>query len=352
MHKMTSLERTMAAIGHKEADKIPLFLLLSLYGAKELQIPIKEYFSKAENIVEAQLRMKEKYKNDCLYTFFYAAIEIEAFGGEVIFVEDGPPNSGEPVLASYKDILRLKAPKIHQSKGLLRVLKATRMLKEKSAGNTPIIGVVISPFSLPVIQIGFEKYLDLIYFKRDYFTKLIRINQEFCLSWANAQIEAGADAICYFNPLASPGIIEKETYLSLGYAIDKETIAKIKGPVATHLASEITLPIIEEIISTGSSVLGFSSNDNLPALKKAAKNRICLLGNLNGIDMVNWSPQKAEAEIKALISNAGPGGGLIIADNHGEIPLQVPESILQEISQAVETFGQYPLKWLEETEEI
>ena len=90
---MTSLERTMAAVNHQEPDRVPLFLFLSLYGAKELQIPVKDYFSKAENIVKAQLRMRNKYKNDCIYTFSYAPIEVEAFGGEVIFVEDGPPNS-------------------------------------------------------------------------------------------------------------------------------------------------------------------------------------------------------------------------------------------------------------------
>ena len=31
---MNSMERTIAAISHKEPDRVPLFLLLSLYGAK------------------------------------------------------------------------------------------------------------------------------------------------------------------------------------------------------------------------------------------------------------------------------------------------------------------------------
>jgi len=341
---MNSFERTMAAITHTEPDRVPLFLLLSLYGAKELQIPIKEYFSKAENIVNAQLTMKEKYRNDCIYTFSYAPAEVEAFGGEVIFVDDGPPNSGEPFIKSFEQISKIEVPNIKESKCLKRVLDSTEMLKKEVGIETPIIGVVMSPFSLPVMQMGFEKYLELLYFRKDNFEKLMQINEEFCVAWANAQLEAGATAICYFDPLASPNIIEKDLYLKSGNKIAKRTISRINGPTATHLASGITLPVLDDIVNTGTAVLGFSANDNLTEIKKAAQNKICLLGNLNAIEMVNWSSEKIQSEVKNIIDKAGAGGGLILSDNHGEIPWQVHEDVLFEISEAVSRFGTYPLK--------
>lgn len=350
MNRMTSWERTMAAISHQEPDRVPLFLLLSLYGAKELGVPVKEYFSKPENVVNTQLKMRDKYRNDCIYSFFHAPIEVQAFGGEVIFVEDGPPNSGEPIIKYVEDIVKIQTPKIKESKCLQKVLEATQMLKQKVGNDVPIIGVAMSPFSLPVMQLGFEKYFEILYFKKEYFNILMRINEEFCVSWANAQLEAGATAICYFNPLASPKIIEKETYLSSGYNVDKRTISRIKGATATHLASGIALPVIDDIVSTGSAVVGFSTNDDLDEIKKATQNRICLLGNLNGVEMVNWNTKKIEDNIKQIIRKAGKGGGLIISDNHGEIPLQVPEDVLLQISETVQRFGQYPLKWVEENE--
>ncbi|MGR8935731.1 MAG: methylcobamide--CoM methyltransferase MtbA, partial [Gammaproteobacteria bacterium] len=45
------------------------------------------------------------------------------------------------------------------------------------------------------------------------------------------------------------------------------------------------------------------------------------------------------------IAKAGRGGGFILADNHGEIPWQVPEAILLAIGDAVERWGRYPLDW-------
>lgn len=55
----------------------------------------------------------------------------------------------------------------------------------------------MSPFSLPVIQIGSEKYLEMLYFRKNDFEKLMQINEEFCTSWANAQLEARAYELMY-----------------------------------------------------------------------------------------------------------------------------------------------------------
>ena len=340
---MNSMERVMTAIGHKEPDRVPLFHLLSFYGAKELGISIKEYFSKPEYVIKAQLKMIEKYSNDCIYTFFYAPIEVEAFGGEVIFTEDGPPNTGEPVLKHFDQIEKLKIPDIRSNTALVKVLEVTNSLYKINKGDRPIIGVVMSPFSLPVMQIGFEKYIELIYFRKDEFNTLMKINEEFCVSWANAQLEAGATAICYFDPLASPAIIDRETYLQTGNKIAKKTIKRIKGATATHLASGIALPILDDIVATGSAVLGFSAQDNIEEIKEASHNKICLLGNLNGVDMANWDTLKIRDVIKNVISKAAKGGGLILSDNHGEVPWQVTEEVLLEISETVKALGTYPI---------
>lgn len=64
---MTSMQRVLTALNYKEPYRVPLFLLLTMHGARELGMSIKEYFSKAENVVEGQLLMLEKYQYDCLY---------------------------------------------------------------------------------------------------------------------------------------------------------------------------------------------------------------------------------------------------------------------------------------------
>lgn len=347
---MTSLDRVLTSLGHQEPDRVPLFLLLTMHGAKELGLSIKEYFSKADNVVEGQLRLREKYRDDGIYTFFYAPIEVEAWGAEVIYSDDGPPNSGQPFIRQPTDITSLEVPNVRQTPCLTKVLTATELLKAKVQDTVPIIGVVMSPFSLPVMQMGFDKYIELIYEQPDLFAQLMKLNEEFCVQWANAQLAAGATAICYFDPVASPTIVPRELYLKTGFEVAKRTISRIEGPTATHMASGRALPIVDDLAQTGTAVVGVSTTEDLTELKSACQGKLSLLGNLNGIEMARWTPEQAQAMVKKAIAKAGPGGGLILSDNHGEIPFQVPDDVLLAISDAVHKWGRYPLEWAEEND--
>jgi len=343
MKEMTSFERVITTLGHQEPDRVPLFLLVTMHGAKELGLTIPEYFSKGENVAEGQMRMSKKYGHDCHYSLFYAPLEIEAWGGEVIFREDGPANSGEPMIKKPDDILKLKVPDVKGNAHIGKVLKCIEILKEKG-GAVPIVGVIMSPFSLPVMQMGFEAYLKIMYERPDLFEHLMKINEEFEVAFANAQLEAGATAIGYFDPVSSSTIIPREKFLQTGFQVAKRTISRIKGPTAYHLASGRSLPIIDDIAKVGSPIVGTSVIEDLADMKAACRNKLTILGNLNGIEMCRWTQKEAEAAVKDAIAKAGPGGGFILSDNHGEIPFQVEDDILMTIAETVRSYGTYPIK--------
>lgn len=344
MNEMTSMQRVGTALSHKEADRVPLFLLFSFYGARELNMSIEEYFQNPENIVTAQLKLKEKYSNDCLYSFFYAAVEMEAFGGKTIFHKEAPPVAGKPVINNVEDIKNLEVPDVYDSPSLKKVLTTIKMLKEQSNGDTPVISVVMSPFSLPIMQMGFEKYLDLLINDKENFELLIKKNEEFCISWANAQLDAGATFIVYFDPMSSTTIIPKDLFMTTGYEISKRIFPRINGPIVTHFASGRSYSIVDEVIDTGASGIVASFDDDFGLIKEKTKGKITLAGNLNLISMLNSSDKEIEKNIRDLIQIAASDGGFIITDAHGEIPWQVPERVLLEISENIKKWGSYPIK--------
>ena len=53
---MTSMQRVLTALGHREPDKVPLFLLTTMHGAKEMGLSIREYYSRADYVVEGRAR--------------------------------------------------------------------------------------------------------------------------------------------------------------------------------------------------------------------------------------------------------------------------------------------------------
>ncbi|MCI5140718.1 MAG: methylcobamide--CoM methyltransferase MtbA [Candidatus Electrothrix sp. ATG1] len=344
---MTSMERVLTTLRHQEPDRVPFFLLLTMHGAKELGLSIQEYFSRAEYVVEGQLRLRKKYGHDCLNPFCYAAMEVEAFGGEVIWFEDGPPNSGEPIIKTDNDILSLQVPEIHSTPCLVRMLEIIQSLKEQAGDEVPIVGTVVSPFSQPVMQMGFSSYIELMHDRPNVFNRLMKVNQEFCVAWANAQVRAGATAICYFDPLTSPTMTAPGTHLEAGFRIARQTLARTQSPTVVHLASGSTLPVLDDIAATGTAAVGVSVTEDLAELKAACRGRLTVLGNLNGIEMRRWTPIQAEKKVKKAIAQAAKGGGFILADNHGEIPWQVSEEVLMAIAEAVHQWGVYPLCDLE-----
>ena len=345
--EITPLERVLTTLGHKEPDRVPFFLLMTTHGAKALGLSIKDYFSKARHVFEGQVALQEKYGHDCYYNLFYAAMEVQAWGGEVVFHDDGPPDSAAPFIREPLQINTLEPPDVSRSPLLLHVLDATRMLAEKSAGRIPIIGVAMSPFSLPVMQMGFEAYIELIYRQPKLFDTLMAVNEIFCANWANAQLAAGATAICYFDPVSSPTIIPRDLYLKTGFQVAKRALARIKGPTATHLASGMSLPIVHDIAETGTAGIGVSAREDLKQVKAACRNKLSVIGNLNALEMVRWNREDAHNAVKQAISEAAPGGGFILSDNHGEIPWHVPDEVLLAISEAVHEYGRYPINLLE-----
>jgi len=343
----TSLQRVLTTLDHREPDRVPLFLLTTLHGAKELGLGIRDYFSRADHVIEGQMRLLARYRGDCLVPFFYASLEVEAFGGDTIFIDDGPPNAGAPVIRRPEDIDRLEPPRVAEAACLARVLDAIAGLKARVGDTVPIVGTVISPFSLPVMQMGFDHYLELIHEQPERFARLMAVNEAFCVEWANAQLTAGATAIGYFDPVSSPTIIPRDLYLKTGHPVAMRTLPRIQGPTATHLASGRALAIVDDIAATGTAALGVSALEDLADLKAAAAGRLTLLGNLNGIEMRHWTPEQAEGMVKRAIAAAGRGGGFILADNHGEIPWQVPDAVLLAIREAVDRWGRYPLDWID-----
>ena len=341
MKNLTSRERVLTALSYREPDRVPLLLALTYYGAKELQMSIKEYFSSSKNIIYAQKKMREKYKHDFYYAFYYASLEIEAFGGESIFYDDGPPNAGEPIIKNLSDIDNLDVPNVEKSDALRKVFETQCALKGLDA---PVIGVIISPFSLPIMQMGFDKYIELIYFQRDYFWKLMKKNMEFSAVWANLQLRSGADAIVYFDPLLSTEMISKDILQETGFLIAKKMFNKIKGPIIIHMASAKVIDSINKIIDSKVVAVSFSHSDDIKRLKEKFKGKVSFVGNLDGISMRKWTYQDVEKNVKELIINGASGGGLVISDSHGEIPWYVSEEVLYSISEVVQKYGTYPIK--------
>ena len=343
----TAAERLGAALAGGEADRVPFFLPVTLHPAKHLGLAPEVYFRDPAAVVEGQLRMLDLLGHDAVTSFLHVSAEAEAFGGESRFAADGPPNAGAPPLAQPSRLETLSAPDPLAVPALARSLAVARELKARLGDRVPILSGLTGPLSLPVIQLGFERYLDLLMDAPDLIRRLWRINEAFCIAWGNAQLAAGVAALAIFEPLASPALMAPELVREHGLPALRRVREGIRGATLLTTASAPVGTALPGFLGLGFAGVAVSCADSLADAKAQCQGRTALLGGLDGLAMAHWTPEQAEAAVRRALAAAGRGGGFILTEHHGEIPWTVPEATLQAVAEAVRRFGRQPISGAE-----
>jgi uroporphyrinogen decarboxylase len=335
---LTSAERLAAAMSFREPDRVPFFLPAHMHAARRLGISIRECLESPRNVVAAQMLLLEWLGHDVVSAAPPAAFEAEPWGVTVDFDDAGPPVAGPPPIRP-QDIAQLQPPRVQDSPRLLAVLEATAALRARVGDAVPVVGAVISPFSLPVLQLGFETYLEVMLERPGDFARLMEVNEAFCLEWALAQVRAGATALGYADPVASPTVVPPETARGKAFVVARRMLPRVGVPFAVNFASGRSLPLVDDLIGLGAMAIGISAEEDLGDALKQCRGRIGVTGNLNALAMCAWTPADAESAVRAILESAGTGGGFLLTDNHGEIPFPVPDDVLSTIAEVVKSSG-------------
>lgn len=331
MKNITSKERINFAIQRIIQDRPPIFLLFSYWGAKHNNICVEEYFKNPNLVGRTQIELQREFKHDCYYTFYYASLEIEMMGGKSYFKEYAAPVVSDLIVKCDKDVTKLKIPVFENNKVSKKVGQTINYIKKNGDSGIPIIGVVISPFSLPIMQMGFSNYLNAFVNNEELLNKLFKYNTKFTLAWSKYLIESGVDSLVYFNPFASRSLSSKTIYERFGQSIDKEVRDNITVPLIYHTASASISEIIDIIIKNGFNGCCISKDDDFELIAREINKDFLLIGNLNGLEIVKNSIENVKVDIDLLLSNYYKYGNIIISDNHGELLWNTDSTMLQAI---------------------
>lgn len=206
----TGMERLMAAIKGEKSDRIPVFCNLIDQGAQELGVSLRDYFSSGERVAEAQLRMREKYGYDNVWSLFYVGKEVELLGcREILFSDSGPPNVADFVIKSYDDIERLQVPDdLESHPAFQETAKCMRLLRAEVGGKYPICAYLTSSMTMPTLLMGIERWMALL------LGGPVEVRDALlakCCDFFQKEIAAyrrlGADVLLYSQPFGSPDMV-------------------------------------------------------------------------------------------------------------------------------------------------
>ncbi|MFA7405648.1 MAG: uroporphyrinogen decarboxylase family protein [Pelobacteraceae bacterium] len=341
---MTGMERLSAAINGTMADRIPVFCNLLDQGAKELGISLEEYYKSGELVAEAQLKMRENYGYDCLWSLFYVGKEAELLGcSKMIYAKDGPPNVGEMIIRTYDDIARLQVPDdISSHPAFAEELRCLRILKAEAGGKYPICAYLTASMTLPSILMGIEKWMQLLMMgPHDLRDELLTKCSDFFQKQIAAYRAAGADVLVYSNPFGSTEIIPRTFFeeLSLPWmARDLEPGGT--GGIVYYCGSSRFNNVIEEVITRlGIGVFYLSPMDDIAEGKRLVAGRGLTCGVINDIMLLEWSKEEIRAEVKRMIEAGKPGGKFLFGTL--VMPYNIPEENIRTMLEAAYEYGQF-----------
>jgi uroporphyrinogen decarboxylase len=339
------MDRLVAAINGEKSDRIPVFCNLLDQGAKEIGIAtLEEYYSKGEYVAEGQLKMREKYGYDNLWSLFYVGKEAELLGCQkIIYATDGPPNVEHYVIQTYDDITRLEIPDdITNSPRFAEELKCLQMLKREAGGKYPICAYITASMTLPAILMGMDKWFELLFFGppavRD---ELLAKCCDFFHKEVTAYRNAGADIILYANPFGSTDFIPMKQFHNLSMPWMKKDLEPVGVNDAVYYCGSSRMNNVIDSVLEQLNIKTFylSPNDDVAAGKKIVANRGLTWGVINDIRLIDWTEQEVRNEVKRIIDAGMTGGkfgfGTLV------MPYKIPERNIWAMLEAAYQYGSY-----------
>jgi uroporphyrinogen decarboxylase len=297
---MNALQRLVAAIEGRPADRIPVFCNLLDQGARELGVSPKAYFADGELVAEAQLRMRAKYGYDNVWSLFYVGREAELLGCHgMVYSDEGPPNVGHMVMKTMADVDKVVVPAdVSTHPAFEQPKRCLSVLKREVGGRHPICAYLTSTMTLPAMLLGMEKWMPVLLgpatAERE---ALLAKCHEFFVKEVRAYREAGADVLIYANPFASTDIMPARFIREVALPWVERDIQAV-GPegMVFYCGGARVVPTIEAVLArTGLRAFYLSPLEDLVEAKRLIGSKALCCGVLNDIKLLRGSPARGSA---------------------------------------------------------
>jgi uroporphyrinogen decarboxylase len=341
---ISAMDRLLAAANGEKCDRIPVFCNLLDQGAKELGMSLKEYYSKGKYVAEGQLKMREKYGYDNLWSLFYVGKEAELLGcRNIIYAKDGPPNVGHMVIRNPEDIHKLEVPEdISSHPAFEESLNCLQILKKETDGKFPICAYLTASMSMPALLMGMEKWIDMLlsgpFDLRD---KLLTKTSDFFKKQLTAYRNAGANIFIYSNPFGSPYFVSMKMFENFSMPWMKRDLNEMdKSGIVYYCGGSPMNQVVDLVIKNlGISTYYLSPFDDIAEGKKIIAGRALCAGVINDIRLIDWTKAEIRAEVKRML-DAGMKGGKFFFGTL-VMPMAIPEDNIRVMLETAYEYGSY-----------
>jgi uroporphyrinogen decarboxylase len=160
------------------------------------------------------------------------------------------------------------------------------------------------------------------------------------VSYLNAQIEAGAQAVMIFDTWG--GVLSPEAYIEFSLNYMQQIVSQLKRDhdgqtIPVTLFTKGGAQWIEAMADTGCDAIGLDWTINISEAKQRVGNKVALQGNLDPCALYA-APDTIRGAVKKIMTDFGSGPGHVFNLGHGIHPSVNPDH-LKVVVDAVHEYG-------------
>lgn len=332
MEQMTPKQRFMAGLNGDPVDRPPAASIVSVI-TYELMDLMDAHFPHAnvepEPMATLAAGAHEVMGFDSVMPIFSIAQEAVALGCQVDWSDtDMMPNPTDSPWAD-RDV-EIKLPdgfpdSFLEDKYVKCSIDAIRLLKDHFGDEVMILGKVMGPWTLSYHCYNTQEFLFDTIMDPDRVRKSLETLAPVPLVYAQAQLDAGADAIVWADH-ATGDLVRNTMYRDFLLPHHQELVSQVPAPVILHCCGR-TLDRVEFFSEAGFACYHFESANPPEEMVKKTAGKMKLTGNVNNpTTLYARGPEEARAEAQAAID-----AGVDIISPECAVPLQAPVANLKAI---------------------
>lgn len=336
-------DRFLRAIRRQRPDRVPVVSCISSqYICHKAGVAVKDYLFDPRIKLETQRAFQDEHPEIMLVPGIYpdfgcGVVEPSAFGCRLVQREDNPlspepvcPQAlrAEPGSRTIRDALDLAVPDPRADGLLPQVLGQYRHFWDhldrsyiEQYGYLDGFAFAMGPVETAALVIGYENFLvGLIDFPREIHELLKKVT-DFSITWLRTQqsVNGTLKRIYLFDH--TPARVGAEYFEQFIFPYLSRVCAEFPSAIKIfHICDRRIAHVVGRFPDMGMDVLYFA--DDISEVKAAVGRRICLMGNLNPIELLlRGTPGQIVAEARRCISIAADDdGGFLLAPSGALIP--------------------------------
>ncbi len=275
-----------------------------------------------EMACEVTLQPLERFDLDAAILFSDILTIPDAMGLGLYFSEGEGPRFKRPVRTA-KEVDALTVP---DSNGeLLYVMDAVRLIRKELNGRVPLIGFSGSPWTLATYMVEGGSTKEYAHVKKmmfdqpDVMHKLLETTAQSVISYLNAQIDAGAQAVMIFDTWG--GVLTPRDYKTFSLAYMDRIVKSLKREndgrkVPVVLFTKGGGAWLNDMTATGCDALGVDWTMDMGNARNQVGDKVALQGNMDP-SVLYAAPERIREEVSTILQSYGKGSGHVFNLGHG-----------------------------------